>query len=85
VKTSGKVGRKSSVGPQTRALVGRSLTNVSVESSRVGVIKALVDRATTLSSHEEDMVEVCNAYDVISKDPYVTLLGRVLRLRAEDT
>ena len=45
--------------PNLFSLVGRSLTCAFVESSRVGVVKALVDRAVTLRSHEGDIVEVC--------------------------
>ena len=45
--------------PDLLLLVGGILTYTSVESSRVGVVKALVDRAATLRSHEGDVVEVC--------------------------
>lgn len=40
-------------------MIERRLTCAPVESSRVGVVKALVDRAVTLKSHEGDIVEVC--------------------------
>jgi len=39
-------------------MIERRLTYALVESSRVGVMKALVDRAVTLRSHEGDVVEV---------------------------
>ena len=41
-------------------MIVKRLTYASAESSRVGVMKALVDRAVTLRSHEGDVVEVCH-------------------------
>ena len=41
-------------------MIERRLTCAPVESSRVGVMKALVDRAVTLRSHEGDVAEVCH-------------------------
>ena len=40
-------------------MIERRLTCAPVESSRVGVMKALVDRTVTLRSHEGGVVEVC--------------------------
>jgi len=39
-------------------LVERQLTYALTESSRIGVVKALVDRAVMLGSHEGDLAEV---------------------------
>ena len=47
-------------GPK-QVLVERGLTSTPTESSRVGVVKALVDRAVILGSHEGDLVEVCHS------------------------
>lgn len=47
----------------------RGFTHASVESSRVGVVKALVDRAVTLRSHEGDMVEVRRAFNDLLNAP----------------
>ena len=41
-------------------MIERRLTCAPVESSRVGVMKALMDRAVALRSHEGDVVEVCH-------------------------
>lgn len=54
----GKTWQKIISKDPNRVFVERRLTCPPVESSRVGVVKALVDRAVTLSSHEGDLVEV---------------------------
>ena len=56
--------------------LGRKLTRVPVESSRVGVVKALVDRAVTLRSHEGDLIEVCRAFNNFLNVPLKFLTRR---------
>ena len=60
--------------------VGVKLTYTPTESSRVGVVKALTDRAVNLGSHEGDLVEVCHAYNNDLSKFLMSSLGHVLRL-----
>jgi hypothetical protein len=51
--------------------------HIYVESSRVGVLRALVDRAVALGSREGDVVEVCRTFkdllNVLLKFPHQAL------------
>ncbi|KAF9649340.1 ARM repeat-containing protein [Thelephora ganbajun] len=60
--------------------LGKSWQKI-IKSSRVGIVKALVDRAVTLDSREGDLVEaVCSAFELKTPEDRVSFVPCVLHL-----